>query len=272
MKKTLAIAGLVLWIAGSGWYYTCKIKERCYNGSSPGQAEVGKMQGGSETINPLMFAWESEKPLTGTGFTLWRDSLTQLANQGTKLQLSGLYNQSEKNRTNKKDLGLARAKMARALFPGVPDALISLTSRMDNSLSSKDGKPIIAVTAEIIVSEKSDSPEDIALDIGSIYFPSNSSDKAADPRTDKLLNKLAASLKNSSKTLEIIGHTDNVGSDEVNYSMGLLRARSIRSSLIAMGAPASQITASSKGEKQPVGPSETEAGRAKNRRTEIIVK
>jgi outer membrane protein OmpA-like peptidoglycan-associated protein len=268
MKKTLAIAGLALWIIGSGWYYTCKIKDQCYNGSSPGQKEAKALQ----STYPLLFDWESDKPLTGTGFPAWRDSLTALVKPGNVLQLTGLFSLSESNQSVENDLGLARAKMVRSLFAGIPDSLISLTSMEDNRLSPDDGNPVPALLADITVEEAVKVPDAIAPDKYTIYFPSNSAKKIANLQVDQYLDNLAIALKNSSKTVEIIGHTDNIGPDEVNYSMGLLRAESIRSVLVARGIPVARISVSSKGEEQPAGPNDTEENRAKNRRTEIVVK
>lgn len=268
MKKTLAIAGLALWIFGSGWYYTCKIKDRCYNGSSPGQTEVNPLQSGYL----LLFDWESDKPLTGTGFPVWRDSLMALVKSGNVLQLSGLFSSSETNQTIEKDLGLARAKMVRSLFPDIPDSLISLTSMEDNGLTPADGNPVPALLAEIKVAETVEAPEAIASDKYTIYFPSNSAEKIVNSQSDQYLDNLATTLKNSSKTVEIIGHTDNIGPDGINYSMGLLRAESIRAALVARRIPVARISVSSKGEEQPAGPNDTEENRAKNRRTEIVVK
>lgn len=265
MKKTLAIAGLALWIFGSGWYYTCKIKERCYNGSSPGTTEESLVQ----SVYPLLFEWESDKPLTGTGFIAWRDSLTALATTGNILQLVGLYSLSEVNRTKEMDLGLARAKMVRALFPGIPDSQISLKSMEDSGLSPASGKQMQALSAAIKVAEKS---VDIAIGNYTIYFPSNSAVKTADPKADLYLDDLAAYLKKSSKTVELTGHTDDIGPNSVNYSMGLLRAESIRTALVERGVPVDRISVSSKGEEKPLGPNDTEGNRALNRRTEIVVK
>jgi OmpA-OmpF porin, OOP family len=272
MKKTLAIAGLALWIFGSGWYYTCKIKERCFNGSSPGQTETNQIQGNPENNYAVVFDWNSEKPVTGTRFVAWRDSLTALAKSGKIIDFSGLYNQSEKNSTKETNLGLARATLVRALFPDIPDSLFSLTSRVDNGLTSENGTALMALITGIMEKEKAASPTSPALTNTTIYFPSNSAGKIADSKIDLYLDNLSAALKNSPKTLEIIGHTDNVGSDETNYKMGLLRANSIRSILLDRGVPASKISASSKGETQPVASNDSEDGRAKNRRTEIVVK
>lgn len=269
MKKTLAIAGLALWMIGSGWYYTCKIKERCYDGSSPGRAETELNQSGNVADYPLMFDRDSEKPFTGTGFIAMRDSLTALIRPGTKLQLSGLFGPGETNPTAEQDLGLARAKMARALFPGIPDSLFSFTSRPDSVLFANVDSKLPAVEASLI---EAALPEVVDIGNYTINFPSNSAARISEPATDIYLDKLVEVLKNSDKVVEITGHTDNIGTNEVNLKMGLWRANSIKSLLTAKGVPASKISTTSKGEEQPLASNDSEDGRAKNRRIEIIVK
>ncbi|MBW6492192.1 MAG: OmpA family protein [Lentimicrobium sp.] len=269
MKKTLAIAGLALWMIGSGWYYTCKIKERCYDGSSPGHSETEVNQSGIIADYPLMFDWESEKPMIGTGFVVWRDSLASLIKPGSKLKLSGLFSPEEKNLTSEQDLGLARARLARTLFSGVPDSLILIESRTDGGLLASAGSKLAAVDISVVETVSNEVEE-----IGSftINFPSNSAARISDPATDIYLDKLVEVLKNSDKTIEITGHTDNIGTNEINEKMGLMRANAIRSVLISKGVPAAKILTFSKGEELPAFSNDTEEGRSKNRRIEIIVK
>ena len=266
MKKTLAVVGLVLWIFGSGWYYTCKIKERCYDGSPPGQTETP-----AQSSFPLMFEWESETPITGPEFAAWKDSLVALTKSGKKIQLSGLFNATEKNLTNESDLGMARAIRIRALFGDIPDSLISISSREDAGLKP-DGQPKPAFQLGVVDVIETTQVEVPTPETIIVYFASNSAKEIKSPETEVLITNLVSFLRNSSKTIEITGFTDDVGSNEVNYTMGMLRAESIRDELINMGVPGSQIKALSKGEEQPIAPNSTGEGRAKNRRSEIIVK
>ena len=72
-------------------------------------------------------------------------------------------------------------------------------------------------------------------------------------------------------TIEIIGHTDNVGSDQDNQALSLQRATSVRTAIIAKGAAANRITATGLGESRPIDTNDTEEGRARNRRTEMVI-
>lgn len=72
-------------------------------------------------------------------------------------------------------------------------------------------------------------------------------------------------------TIKVIGHTDNVGAAAYNSDLSVRRAISVRDILIGAGVPADRLTALGQGESQPIASNLTEAGRAQNRRVEIII-
>jgi outer membrane protein OmpA-like peptidoglycan-associated protein len=71
--------------------------------------------------------------------------------------------------------------------------------------------------------------------------------------------------------IEIGGHTDFMGSDDHNLDLSQKRADAVRQYLIDRGIDARRLTARGYGESQPLDPGETQAARAKNRRTEFKV-
>jgi len=86
------------------------------------------------------------------------------------------------------------------------------------------------------------------------------------------LNKLLNFLKYNSKlTVEIGGHTDNVGSAEYNKKLSENRAKSVYEYLLKRGIAASRMSYKGYGAEKPIADNSTEAGRAKNRRTEFII-
>ncbi len=88
-----------------------------------------------------------------------------------------------------------------------------------------------------------------------------------------LLDAFAAYLvKNPTIEIEISGHTDNVGDDKTNFALSKERAYEVMSYLISKGVAGKRITFNGYGETKPVADNNTEAGRAKNRRTEFVVK
>jgi OOP family OmpA-OmpF porin len=67
------------------------------------------------------------------------------------------------------------------------------------------------------------------------------------------------------------GHTDSIGSEAYNEQLGQRRADSVRDYLVAQGIDPSRVRSVSFGESQPQASNDTEAGRAENRRVEVVV-
>lgn len=78
--------------------------------------------------------------------------------------------------------------------------------------------------------------------------------------------------KNSNIEIEIVGHTDNQGSDAYNINLSNRRAQAVMQALINKGISPERMTAKGMGSKTPVESNETEEGRAMNRRVEIVIK
>jgi OOP family OmpA-OmpF porin len=81
-------------------------------------------------------------------------------------------------------------------------------------------------------------------------------------------------LKNDSGLkLEIQGHTDNVGQAAANLKLSQDRAAAVKTYLVQTFAiPAARLTTSGFGDTKPVAPNTAEAGRAQNRRVELVKK
>jgi len=77
--------------------------------------------------------------------------------------------------------------------------------------------------------------------------------------------------ENPSMSIEVIGHTDNIGNSTDNYRVGLENARQIRAYIInTTGIDRKKIKASSQGESSPLNDNNSETGRETNRRIEIV--
>lgn len=72
-------------------------------------------------------------------------------------------------------------------------------------------------------------------------------------------------------TIQVIGHTDSTGTQAYNMDLSQRRARSVAGILAAGGVSQSRITTAGQGSAQPVASNNTEAGRAQNRRVEILI-
>jgi outer membrane protein OmpA-like peptidoglycan-associated protein len=88
----------------------------------------------------------------------------------------------------------------------------------------------------------------------------------------KFLDDIAEYMKaNPSYSLAIVGHTDNTGSEEYNQKLSEDRAEAVKSYLIKKGIGEISITASGKGESEPIETNDTPEGREKNRRVVFSV-
>lgn len=83
---------------------------------------------------------------------------------------------------------------------------------------------------------------------------------------------VAASLNTYPNTrVNVIGHTDNTGTAEYNLDLSQRRAQAVSSVLISAGVAPSRVVTTGRGEDAPVASNLDAAGRALNRRVEIII-
>jgi outer membrane protein OmpA-like peptidoglycan-associated protein len=71
--------------------------------------------------------------------------------------------------------------------------------------------------------------------------------------------------------VEIAGHTDSVGNVDYNVKLSERRASSVKQYLIKKGIDPNKVVTKGYGPTDPVADNETEEGRAKNRRVELII-
>ena len=108
-----------------------------------------------------------------------------------------------------------------------------------------------------------------------LLFPSGST--TVNPQGKEAITKLASVLsKNSDIDIVVEGHTDNVpvkpgASFKDNWDLSVLRATTISRFMIDQGLDAKRIEAAGRGEYFPVASNADATGRARNRRTEIVL-
>jgi outer membrane protein OmpA-like peptidoglycan-associated protein len=90
--------------------------------------------------------------------------------------------------------------------------------------------------------------------------------------SDTQLAQLAAVLKAYPKaTISVRGHTDNTGDSGANKKLSADRAAAVKQALVERGVSAAQVESEGHGSEQPIASNDSEAGRARNRRVELIV-
>lgn len=107
-----------------------------------------------------------------------------------------------------------------------------------------------------------------------VLFPAGSAVLSAEGKAAIVeVTKVLASIPD--RRFQIAGHTDNVPIRtqryRSNWDLGFDRAHSVLQAMTETGMPTTRISASSYGEFRPTASNDTDEGRAKNRRIEIIV-
>ena len=251
IRATLILGIFLLWSGGSWWYYTCKIKKTCYDNQ-----QIIETQLVEEAITGIKFKPYSAEPITGEDLPIFKQNLIAAKMDESKFQITGKYYNWEADSFPGVDLGMERAKKVKALFAGdLLETDFELKAQLVN-----DGT--IPGNQEIFIIENKNGI--------TIYFPSKSTQEIGTAQVNAALSKLAKKMKIEGQPASIVGHTDNVGDEKTNYDLALSRANTIMKMLIKNGIPARQVAAYSIGENQPAATNETEEGRQKNRRVEIV--
>ncbi|SRR5579883_463310 len=91
------------------------------------------------------------------------------------------------------------------------------------------------------------------------------------PESVLALREVAAMLDDHPDwRIRVTGHTDNVGTKEANNALSLRRATAVVSWLVNRGIKRTRLEIAGLGDADPVAPNDTEEGRAKNRRIELV--
>ena len=108
------------------------------------------------------------------------------------------------------------------------------------------------------------------VEVPGIYFDF---DRATlNPQSTPALTAIADLLRRQPQwRLSIEGHTDNIGSDSYNQDLSTRRAAAVKEALVRdFAVVPERLSSAGFGERRPVEPNETIAGRARNRRVELV--
>lgn len=170
-------------------------------------------------------------------------------------ELSNSLKEREKRVNELESIIAAKDSSMNALKKKINDALIGF-DKGDLSVETKGGKIYVSISDKLL-------------------FKSGSTQ--VDPKGKDALKKVADVLsKNPDITVDVEGHTDNVplngtGVMKDNWDLSVLRATTIVKILVDGNVDPAKIIASGHGEYHPKESNSSSDGRAKNRRTEIIL-
>jgi outer membrane protein OmpA-like peptidoglycan-associated protein len=118
--------------------------------------------------------------------------------------------------------------------------------------------------------ETRDTARGLVVTMADVLFDTGKYD--VKPTTREHLAKLSGILlAHPGLQLEVEGHTDSTGSDELNQKLSEQRASAVRDYMVSNGLANNSVAAKGFGKSMPVAGNETSAGRQKNRRVELIV-
>lgn len=244
------------------------------------------IQDGDLNINinndAVLFDNSSDRPKISTNIS---NKLAEVANylkanKNRVLQLTGFYARNEKNNTQQPNLGLARAEALKKeiVAKGADQNQINTTYAI-RPIPSKTGfveysfktkQEIANYEKEMLAKVQSNIEK-----IGSmnVYFETGSDNIALNDDLANFIDDVKYYLaKKPNQKVKLIGHTDNVGNAQSNTTLGLERAKTIKTYFVRGGVKANQIATSSEGPNKPIATNDTDDGRAKNRRVEISIK
>jgi outer membrane protein OmpA-like peptidoglycan-associated protein len=190
----------------------------------------------------------------------------QVGEVNTKVDtLSGsLEETQERTRKNEERIGQVDQK-AEAAGKSAADARSAADAAAARATEVNTRVDAVETSNRRLVYEVTLSEDQGNFKFGKVELPDE-----AKARIDEVINQLKADPKGV--FIEIEGHTDNVGPQEINERIGLERAESVKRYIYeAHQIPLHKINVISYGEEKPVAPNKTRDGRAQNRRVVIKV-
>lgn len=155
--------------------------------------------------------------------------------------------------------------LERAAFTPYEGGEVSDTTQLERIKAALDGDPIdVEAVGEFIV-----------LNVNNVVlFASGRADVKKE--FEPVAKQIAAALDPELGNIKVIGHTDNVklsgrGRFKSNYELSVARAKSVEKMIAQHLSTNTRLTVEGHGEDEPVADNSTKAGRAQNRRVEILL-
>ncbi|WP_394774008.1 OmpA family protein [Flavobacterium sp.] len=205
-----------------------------------------------------------------------------VANPDQKITLTGFAVSNETNNTSSNDLGYGRANEVRRYFisKGLNASQLTIKHEIIDSWTTNNDTLLGPVTYKFENSDSANAHEKwsvlkakINSDPLIFHFDTNKSSNLLSDIEKQKVDEINTYMKNiKDAVILIVGHSDNVGTRNVNVIIAQKRAEFSKNYLVKKGIEASRILTESKGPDEPVKENTTEEGKAKNRRTVITIK
>jgi len=110
----------------------------------------------------------------------------------------------------------------------------------------------------------------VVVTLGDVLFETGQAELKPEAETS-LVEVVDLLQSEPEKKIRIEGHTDAVGEAAANLKLSEFRANSVQGALVALGVDSARILAVGMGEDFPIATNETDEGRSKNRRVDVIL-
>jgi hypothetical protein len=246
--------------------YTCSVKGFCSDWNiweTPSAISYKPM----ELDYPVLFHWSKDNPIEGNSY----DSLLRTAHEqisaGKKARIIGYFDKDEVNESRFDNLGIARAENFKSLLVNFIDSTQVSTDYKVFRLGEKNKDQ----TFKAITLEWLDPIEPLVKMKSGFSLCFEDKTNNALPLNSEMsgvVKELKNGLDENARVL-LVGHTDDVGTQQYNIEVGLKKAHLLKDYLVKIGFDESRIEVVSKGASDPVASNFYANTRRKNNRIEI---
>ena len=146
--------------------------------------------------------------------------------------------------------------------------LASITLPCGTVLSVEEGSFNFNLATFLMKGSDSELPKTFVFD----HLNFDSATTRLTPESNPTVANLVTIMKcYPTMQVQLEGHTDSTGDAAANKQLSIDRANEIRDLLVQGGVDTSRITTAGYGADRPIASNDTEEGRARNRRTELVV-
>jgi outer membrane protein OmpA-like peptidoglycan-associated protein len=110
----------------------------------------------------------------------------------------------------------------------------------------------------------------VVVTLGDVLFESGQTELRKEAQTS-LVEVVDLLQSEPDKRIRIEGHTDSTGDSATNLRISQQRAEHVLDALVALGVDPERVTTSGMGEDFPIASNDTEEGRSRNRRVDVIL-
>ena len=198
---------------------------------------------------------------------------TEVGNVNSKVDtLTGTVEETqERTRQNAERIGQVDSK-AEAAAKSATDARSAADAAAQRAAAANTAATAVNTRVDEVIATSRRLVYEVTLseDQGNFRFGRTDLPDEAKARLDEIVGQLKADPKGI--YIEIEGHTDNVGSKQLNERLGLERAEGVKRYLYEQHqVPLHKINVISYGEDKPVAPNRTRQGRSQNRRVVVRI-